>query len=355
MLRHKRVLTIVFAIIIAVIAWSTASAQDKEKIAGLSGTWKINLGDNMKFAKPEYNDEDWDEIYVPSNWHAEGFRNYHGYAWYRRTFKLEYSQDDVLYLELGKIDDVDEVYLNGHLIGRTGGFPPDYYTAWNYARKYVVPTEHLNKGGKNVIAVRVFDEGGEGGILGRTYSSIGIYRYSAYSNNSFALFGKWKFHLGDNEAWSAAAFDDQDWEDMIVPATWETQGYRHYDGFAWYRKSFELPENFKSDDLVLLLGKIDDMDEVFINGKLVGHTGKIERRWAENDEYARMRTYYLDGNVLLPGKVNTIAVRVYDQTGNGGIYEGPVVLLPENEYRDFWRDYRSDYSDFFGWFGRWLD
>jgi hypothetical protein len=339
-------------LLVSFLVPDAANAQEREKRMSLTGDWKFILGDNMKFARPEYDDADWEEIYVPSSWQEEGFRHYNGYAWYRKTVTIEFDGKDALYLELGKIDDVDEVYLNGHFIGSTGGFPPDYFSAYNYHRRYLLPAEHIKKNGKNVIAVRVYDEGGEGGIVD---GSIGIYNYGNYSANSLNLFGKWKFHLFDNAEWSAETLDDSKWEDVIVPSSWESQGFREYDGFAWYRKTFKLPDNFKNDDLVLMLGKIDDMDEVFVNGKFIGGTGNIERKWASNNEYSKYRTYSVPDGLLKPGKNNVIAVRVYDQEQVGGIYEGPITLLPKSEYKQFWKNYRSDNFDVFHWFSYFVD
>ena len=88
------------------------SGQEKERRVNLAGDWHFTLGDNKKFAKPEFDDTDWEEIYVPSEWQREGFRNYHGYAWYRKKVTIEVESKDALYLELGKIDDVDEVFVH---------------------------------------------------------------------------------------------------------------------------------------------------------------------------------------------------------------------------------------------------
>lgn len=323
-----------------------ASCQERERRANLQGYWKFILGDNMKFAKPEYDDSDWEKIYVPESWQKEGFRNYNGYAWYRKSVELEASASDVLYLDLGRIDDVDEVYFNGHLIGATGSFPPDYMTAYNYQRRYLIPVEYLNRKGKNIIAVRVYDEGGEGGIV---ESPVGIYHYPNYSQNSLNLFGKWKFHLFDNPEWSKQNFNDASWDDIMVPGAWESQGFRNYDGFAWYRKTFKLDENFQVEDLMLILGKIDDMDEVYVNGTLIGGTGNINRKWSRDNEYSRYRNYSIPGDLLEAGKENVIAVRVYDQQGLGGIYHGPITLIPRSEYKQFWKRYRSENFDFHQW------
>ena len=51
-----------------------------------------------------------------------------------------------LYLVLGRIDDADEVYLNGKLIGKSGNFPPEYITAYNKVRRYNIPQGILKNG-----------------------------------------------------------------------------------------------------------------------------------------------------------------------------------------------------------------
>lgn len=327
-------------------------SQDKERLVNLSGNWRFMLGDNKKFARPEYDDSDWEKIYVPSSWQDEGFRHYNGYAWYRKTFEINFNKQDVLYVELGRIDDADQVYVNGHFIGSTGGFPPDYFTGYNYDRRYLLPTEYLKSSGKNVIAVRVYDEGGEGGIVS---SPVGIYAYENMTRNGIHLFGKWKFQLSDNKNWAAENFDDSSWEEILVPASWESQGYGKYDGFAWYRKTFKIPQDFNTEDMVLMLGRIDDMDEVFINGKFIDGTGRIERRRANNGEWDRYRAYSVPENILKPGRENVIAVRVYDQGQRGGIYDGPVTLLPRDEYKAFWKYYRSNSFSLYDWITYYLN
>lgn len=329
----------VFILLLLVIHF-TASCSGGERKVNLRGNWRFSIGDKMSFAKPNYDDSDWERVYVPSSWQSEGFRRYNGYAWYRTTFEIEFTAGEILYLELGRIDDVDEVFVNGRRVGSTGGFPPEYFTAHTVSRTYPVPTEYLVAGKKNVIAVRVYDEGGEGGILGK--SNIGIFSYDNYYETGYPLLGNWKFHLFDDEKWSGEEFDDSGWENVTAPSYWEDQGFRNYDGFAWYRKKFVLPRDFTPEDMVLLLGRIDDMDEVFVNGKRIGGTGNIEKKWARNDEWRKPRTYFIPDNLLRPGKENLIAIRVYDQEQGGGMYEGPLAIIPQNEYRDFWRNYQSE-------------
>jgi len=321
-------------------------AQESERRVNLRGYWRFSLGDNKKYAAADYNDGEWEKIYVPSPWQQEGFRNYRGFAWYRKKFDIEFKKDETLILQLGRIDDSDEVYVNGRLVGATGGFPPDYFTAYNIPRIYMVPAAYLHAGKDNVVAVRVYDQGGEGGIVGK---NVGIYSYGAEAKNIFMLNGNWKFRLFDDIHWAEESIDEKEWESVVVPSSWENQGFQDYDGFAWYRKRFTLPAGFKTSDMVVLMGKIDDLDEVYINGKRVGYTGNMESRDVRHQEWERSRTYFIPDDLLRAGQENVIAVRVFDTEGRGGIYQGPVVITPRQQYKEFWKQYRNESSEWEPW------
>jgi beta-galactosidase/beta-glucuronidase len=121
-------------------------AQDKwERLVNLQGKWKFAIGDKALWSEKYFNDNKWEEIFVPSKWEDEGFNGYNGYAWYRKSFdgKEITNKELGLNLFLGYVDDVDEVYLNGHKIGGSGGFPPKFHTAYNALRNYFIPKIRL--------------------------------------------------------------------------------------------------------------------------------------------------------------------------------------------------------------------
>ena len=311
-----------------------AMGEDWYRILSLRGMWKFTIGDNREWAKSDYDDGDWESIYAPSAWENEGFHGYNGHAWYRKNFNgRELEIGSKLYIHLGYIDDVDEVYINGHLVGSSGSFPPRFNTAYNAYRKYFIPQEYLNFQGENVIAVRVYDVIQGGGIVS---GRIGIYVDRDQMYIDVDLQGIWQFKIGDNQQWREKDFDDSNWRTIMVPSIWEKQGYHQFDGFAWYRKTFYVPENFDTDDVVLLLGKIDDFDQTYINGEEVGFT-KDYKPLGGSGSYRQLRTYYLPKGLLISGEENTIAVRVEDMGGEGGIYEGPIGLARRESYTKFWR------------------
>ena len=330
-----------------------AQAEEWKMLFDLRGKWKFEIGDDLRRAEAGYDDSKWESILAPSAWEYEGYPGYDGYAWYRKHFVSSGEWiDKSLVIRLGVIDDVDEVYLNGHLIGHTGDFPPDYHTAYDVDRAYAIPEEFLSASGDNVVAVRVYDQELSGGIL---RGKLGVYEDLDAIHIDVPLATRWKFNIGDNREWSAVSFDDRKWEDMKVPSFWESEGHKDYDGFAWYRVKFHLPEEFQGKRLILLLGKIDDFDETFVNGDRIGHTGTMETRTKDipgSDAYQQLRAYMIPPDYLNPSGENTVAVRVYDGYRDGGIYAGPIGIVTRESYMK-WNDrLRREKMDFFEWLFR---
>lgn len=306
--------------------------NDLERIVNLNKNWKFAIGDYQKWASPKFNDDDWERISVPSEWENQGFQGYDGYAWYRTEFTLDaiYDEDNI-YLNLGYIDDVDEVYVNGVLVGFSGTFPPNYWTAYNAKRIYNVPRELIKFDKNNTIAVRVYDAQLGGGIVS---GDIGIYVNQNRIAVEFDLSGIWDFKIGDNSDWSRKDLNTPDWISTMVPGFWRHIGYSEYDGFAWYRKKFyfNMDEN---QHYILVLGKIDDLDEVYLNGTLVGSTGDLQNKHIEGLEYRKLRVYYLTDFNLKENENNVIAVRVYDGRQDGGIYEGPIGIIKRKTFQKY--------------------
>jgi sialate O-acetylesterase len=112
-------------------------------------------------------------------------------------------------------------------------------------------------------------------------------------------------------AWSAADLDTNDWKTMTLPTYWESAGYPDFDGVFWFRRAFDLPQNWDGGDVVLHLGAVDDNDTTWVNGTQIGAT----------IGWNVPRVYRVPGSLLKRGQ-NVIAVRVLDTGGGGGMYGG---------------------------------
>jgi hypothetical protein len=317
-----KILLVVIAIVL--LTGNATKATEWSKIVDLEGFWRFSVGDNTEWANSDFDDSEWDYIRVPASW-DDFYPGYNGYGWYRKSFEVRsMPPHDNLAFILGNIEDVDEVFVNGKKIGQTGTFPPLNETAYNINRLYYVDSEILQEG-ENVIAVRVYDEGKEGGMVG--HYDIGLFYDNDKSLLDLDLSGEWKFSIYRESGLYDYDFDDSEWDEITVPGNWENQGYADFDGFAWYRKKFTVSNKLTNDNLFLVLGKIDDIDKVYLNGKLIGRTEYL-------DEYSGFRKYgfwQLYRVYELPPDIlkrnNILVVEVKDEQLQGGIYEGPIGLM----------------------------
>jgi Stage II sporulation protein E (SpoIIE) len=96
------------------------------------------------------------------------------------------------------------------------------------------------------------------------------------------LSGPWQFHPGDDAGWASPSMDDSLWEQISADKPWGLQGYANYDDYAWYRLHLKLsPAPEGSQSFALLFPAVDDVYEVYWNGKLIGHLGKMPPHWLQ--------------------------------------------------------------------------
>ncbi|MGV8093793.1 MAG: beta galactosidase jelly roll domain-containing protein [Mangrovibacterium sp.] len=320
-------------------------AADWFAIADLRGSWSFTVGDDPKWADPNVETTDWDLLTVPGEWEGK-YPDYNGYAWYRRTFSLNMIPPRAnVVLFLGYIDDVDEVFINGQKVGQSGSFFPEFVTAYNVERRYVVPVSILKRTG-NVIAVRVYDDYRYGGIV--SAGNFGLYYDRELDLLSIDLSGSWKFSTKREGNMHALNLPDDNWQELFVPMAWESQGYPDYNGVAFYRKRFMAPASLQGKELYLVMGKIDDFDQVYLNGELVGRTETLEqysRSSRRNRAYSLMRIYKIPAGLLR--NKNLVSVEVNDTYGLGGIYEGPVGIVTRDAAAKIGEKYRE--NNFSNW------
>ena len=137
-----------------------------------------------------------------------------------------------------------------------------------------------------------------------------------------------RFNLGDDSAWSKTNFKDGGWQTLALDKDWTKQGVKNPNGYAWYRIHVVIPSSLKkgmTDKVLLDLGGIDDTDETWLNGTLVGKTGSMPSDPQGYDsEWSKPRRYVVEPKLVRWDKDNVIAVRVYNGGEPGGFFERPV-------------------------------
>ncbi|HMH32873.1 MAG TPA: sialate O-acetylesterase, partial [Puia sp.] len=153
-----------------------------KKIEAIQGPVEKNPDTNA-WKTLDLDESHWAHMKLPGLWEERGLTDLDGLVWFRKSFTL--SSEDAgkpAILDLGKIDDSDESFVNGT---KVGGLKNQY----SEPRHYTIPAGIL-KEGKNVIAVRVEDTGGGGGIYGEpTEMNLTI------GNKPVSLAGDWSYKI----------------------------------------------------------------------------------------------------------------------------------------------------------------
>ena len=167
-------------------AYAQALAQWEEKNLYIDAG---NKGEALGYADPATSTADWSKMDLPHQFETAGLL-IDGAVWFRRVLELPESwAGKDLVLNLTPIDDQDVTYFNGKKVGSIGRETPNSYLV---PRKYVVPGA-LVHGGRNLIAVRVFDSAGEGGFS--RGGAMSIAPKGAAESEVISLRGAWEYKV----------------------------------------------------------------------------------------------------------------------------------------------------------------
>ncbi|PBJ10986.1 sialate O-acetylesterase [Flavobacterium sp. ACN6] len=234
----------------------------------------VSMENETQFKDPNFQDKNWPEIKVPSLWENQQIGNIDGIVWMRKTIVLtaEQAKKEAI-LHLAKVDDEDKTYVNGVEVGTNN--------LWDKLRVYKIPANVL-KEGTNVIAVRITDYSGGGGIYGDP-TDLKI----DFKGSNFPLDGLWKFNVIQVKiAISPNSYPSLLYNAMVNPLVpYAMQGVLWYQGEAnvWrakeYKKSFPLMINdwrtkFKQGNFPFYFVQLSTFDEF-------GGNSQKGSRWAE--------------------------------------------------------------------------
>lgn len=119
-------------------------------------------------------------------------REYQGFIAYKANFAAPSMKgEEPLGIYLGQIGDVDRVFVNGHLIGQTGGFPPEYHPYLDLHREYLIPQSSLRQDGLNELLIEAYVE--YVGIKGLDISAVEIGSHKTLQRKKYLEEVNWYF------------------------------------------------------------------------------------------------------------------------------------------------------------------
>jgi hypothetical protein len=163
-----------------IAVWKELLAQKLPAVSyrPLGATWRFrtdpeDVGVKEAWFGPAVDDAGWAEVRSDrgSGWESQGFANYTGVAWYRQRVVVpaELAAAERLYLLFAAVDEDAEVWVNGekaftHTCEATGLAPEAIWTT-----PFAFDVRPLLKEGENLVAVRVNNRQGMGGIWKPAY------------------------------------------------------------------------------------------------------------------------------------------------------------------------------------------
>lgn len=142
--------------------------------------------------------------------------------------------------------------------------------------------------------------------------------------------GAWRIQLdptdqGLRQSWYSPGYDDSSWQEIRVPAWYAETDIGTYNGIAWYRMNFQIPEDWQGRDLQFLFAAVDKEAWVYLNGHLLReHTEQSEGMNA-SELYDRPFEALAPAAILNVGAENVLVVRVRNNFAGGGISR-PLVI-----------------------------
>lgn len=212
-----------------------------------SAFFLILVTSGLSFSVLETKPAAWETLRVPGAWEdVSGGRHakLDGYAWYRCYVKIPAHWKNLdLDLILRQIDDVDETFFNGEKVGGRGVFPPKYQSEVK-DRRYKIPARLAKAGEYNLLAVRVYDGGEKGGIVGGT-------PLLRAGKEAMRLDGDWQFRVGDDVSWAQPKADEGE---AYAKSVKQPAGFRGVEDY--------FPLAMREDKLIDALEGTKGLDEV---------------------------------------------------------------------------------------------
>jgi hypothetical protein len=134
-------------------------------LLSLDTGWKFQtdpqkVGLAQKYFSIDYDHQSWKTLNATATWQDQGFPNYHGVAWYRKTLTLKTKPSGKVLLFFGAVDGDAVIYVNGEKVGEHS-LEKDG-AGWDQPFEMDI-TSQL-KTGKNAIAVQVTKNSNASGI-----------------------------------------------------------------------------------------------------------------------------------------------------------------------------------------------
>ena len=144
--------------LLAILLWSATGV-----LAAGEGVraelWKSRPGDDLRWARPGYDDSAWRAVPLPATWREQGYTGLDGLVWFRGAVSLD--EEARLAARRGQLAILlgpsryggYQAFANGRLLGSSPGWYEEL--SFPFPEVFAVPREAVGKDGRLALALRV--------------------------------------------------------------------------------------------------------------------------------------------------------------------------------------------------------
>ncbi|MBQ7650031.1 MAG: hypothetical protein IJS15_03680, partial [Victivallales bacterium] len=276
----------------------------------------------------------WQDATFPHDDFSRIMPDWKVFGWYGCEFDMPEPLLGLdLIADLGRIDDSDETFVNGTIVGTMGKVPGG--SAWQTDRIYRIPSWRLASC-RNFMSVHVWNLWGYGGIVRVPVLKAALCPHDAHWDIA-AICGKGATYAGLNTAESldmalSLATDCAPLSCSRGTMQGQITEWEGDSNYALFRTSFSLMDGDAlrrfSSPVVLDVGSVFDVAAFFLNGRRIGLVGRFPENGSPGITEAAQRGQFIvppdawsaDGN-------NELAAIVYRERGRGGLAGMPGINL----------------------------
>jgi sialate O-acetylesterase len=310
-----------------------------------SGEWSIDLqaqkaGGPFKMTIEEGNKIIFNDIYIGDVWFCSGQSNMGWKLEDALNGQEELSKANYKKIKLLQVartmagipqKDIDAGQWESCSPESAKGFSAvAYFFGRALYRDYNVAIGLINSswGGTNIEAWMSEEMMGKHESARKVIAEMKNINFSEIIQNYNKNFKEWedkvdKLDVGMQENWFDSSYDTSLWKTINLPVFWGTAKITPSDGIVWVSRTFELSQkDLSQNELLLSIGRVDNEDMTYINGKIVG-----ESKIKDLDRF-----YKIPNNRVTIGR-NTITIRVKNNGDIGGFRSAKEALYLQTASR----------------------
>ncbi|MBN1384286.1 MAG: discoidin domain-containing protein [Elusimicrobia bacterium] len=221
-------------------------------------------------------------------------------AAYGKSYDILFSKDDITWKKVystdssdGEIDEIDfekETARYMKIVGKQRG------SYWGYSIY-------------EIVMRTTAEPWGEGETPGGFYKKEWYFRTDPKN-------------IGEKEKWYVFKNKLDGWKKINTGIEWKRQGFKDYNGYAWYKNIFYVPASWEKSGPLLIVNDIYKDYTLYINDTKINLSGKSGKQIQ-----LKVKDY------IKINQLNSIALKVHSPSGKGGII-GSVSLIENKEALD---------------------